>query len=157
MKKLILLCFLFCFCACNEEDSKTVIAGDMMYFAEVPVIPEEGGVYIDPVTSKTIETATTRSWEFWATRGGSQYLPKAEAIVVINQTLSTAKAGVDFNLIGANVVFDGEDNWRQNVRLDILAEHLTEPKTLILRLVYGYEDLCPLRYRALDVLTITLQ
>lgn len=157
MGKLFLLFSLFCLFSCNKEDSKTVFGGDLMFFTEIPVIPEEGGVYVEPITTKALDTETTGSWEWQVWCVQKPDLASYHASVLIDKTRSTAIEGVDFKLEGTNMVFGGEAGWAKNVKLDILSGKLSSPKTLVLKLDYGNEDLNPVESRVKNILTITLQ
>lgn len=155
MKKLILLCLLCCLFACNKEKSKTVYP-DLMFFSEKIEMPD-GNIAMGWLTEKTIETTTVSKCDLLVLRSGEEFYPQQQARIMVDKTRSTAKEGTDFKLTGTDVAFGGGDQIIWEWQLEVLARNPAESKKIVLKLDYGYEDLCPSAGRSLNVLTITLQ
>lgn len=144
------LACVFFFSGCGDDSEYSYSYQDMISFLlDEPVM--EG--YVESVTR--LDAAPDSRVALLVSRNISlmERYPKQTVQVVVDDALSTAVEGTDFDFTPRSLEF-GKSTFQLPFSVNI---HGAKGKTIVLQLVYGYYDECPLETRVADRLTITVK
>lgn len=148
------ICALAClsaFAGCGDDSEYSYSYQDMMaFYLDEPVM--EG--YIESVTRLDAAPDSRITLRIERNLSVADRYPKQTVQVVVDDALSTAVAGTDFDFSPRSLVFNGKGVFKLPFTVDI---HQAKGKTIVLQLVYGHYDECPLEERKADRLTITVE
>lgn len=150
MKKLLGVFVLMSFMASCKESSHVTVYGDMMCFLS----EEPGAGYVSSVTSLTTEASTRLDLYVSRTPFAADEYPKQSVRILVEEE-TTADRSADFKLEGSELTFQNRNELKVPFRIVIRSS--ASGKKIVLRLEYGYADVCNPEYRQADRLVIHIR
>lgn len=132
---------------CNDDETVTLY-DDMIYFTAAETVSG----YVDPLTRTTASPDSQLPLCISRSLFAARDYPKQRVNIVVDETLSTAVQGVDFDYAPRSLEFN--KTWEEPFTVNIFS---AGGKTIVLKLDYGYTKECPLERRKSDRLTIKIE
>lgn len=152
MKKLLLLAALAVgLASCNDEKHVWVFQ-DMIYFLENR---SETEGYVAPLTKLSVRPRSQAELLVCRNVFAAAEHPLQTVRIEVDERLSTAEFGTDFNLDRQELTFQQKESLQ--LPLQVTLRSSAAGKKIVLRLDYAYYDECPLDGRRSDRLTITIK
>lgn len=160
MKKILYLFAAMLMLSACDDKAETVRCTDMMFFFSADDIEnasgssDYGSSYVGGI--KYAEIAAGESLELVVLRSvvvaEQKYATQTASLLV--GASSTASVGADFEISTTSLRFG---KGQHSLPVTVTAKPSAAGKTIVLKLDYGYADVCPKEGRKADVLTITVR
>ena len=135
--------------SCKNEDRITVYE-DMMYFHSA----ESETGYLAPITNLTEEAPVRLNLYVFRSLFAANDHPKQTVRILVEEE-TTADPDTDFKLEASELAFNNRDEMK--VPFQVVIRSSASGKKIVLRLDYGYTDVCKPEYRKADKLVIKIK
>lgn len=150
MKKLFCALALMLFATSCKDEAYITVYGDMMYFLS----GEPGPGYVSATTSLTEKAPAHLNLLVCRSPFAAEVYPKQTVRILVEEE-TTAVPDTDFKLEGSELAFHSRDETKIPFRVVIRSS--ASGKRIVLRLDYGYRDVCKPEYRKEDKLVIKIK
>ncbi len=150
MKKLFCVFALMLFATSCKDEVHITVYEDMIYFLSA----ESEAGYLEPITNLTEEAPVRLNLYVSRSLFAANDYPKQDVRILVEEE-TTADPNTDFTLEGSELVFNNRDEMK--VPFQVVIRSSASGKKIVLRLDYGYTDVCKPEYRKADKLEITIK
>lgn len=150
MKKLFCAFALMLFATSCKDEAHITVYEDMMYFLSA----ESDAGYVTPITNLTEEAPVRLNLYVFRSSFAANDHPKQTVRILVEEE-TTADPDTDFKLEGSELAFNKREEMR--VPFQVVIRSSASGKKIVLRLDYGYTDVCKPEYRKADKLVIKIK